>query len=103
MLKIVPMANVKAKPLINEVVKIYKITAAIKVVTCESRIEDQARSKPILIAEARLLPSFTSSLILEKIKIFPSTAMPSDKIKPAIPAKVRVTGSILKIVKTETV
>src|SRR3989344_91765 len=103
MLKIVPMANVKAKPLTSEVAKIYKITAAIKVVICESRIEDQARLKPASMAAGRFLPSLISSLILEKIKILPSTAMPSDRINPAIPAKVKVTGSNLKIVKTETV
>ena len=101
--KMVPMARVKAKPLINEAAKIYKITAAIRVVTWESRIEDQALEKPASIAAARFFPPFISSLILEKIRMFPSTAMPSDKIKPAIPAKVKVTGSNLKIVKTEAV
>ena len=40
---------------------------------------------------------FISSFILSKIKTFASTAIPTVKIIPAIPGKVRVASKIVKI------
>ncbi len=68
--------------------------------TLESRIEDQARSKPAKKASCLGLPQRNSSLILSKIKMLASTAMPMERINPAIPAKVKVTGINLKIART---
>ena len=69
--------------------------------TLPSRIEGQARLNPLLMLEILSRPAFLSSFTLSKIKTLASTAIPTDKIKPAIPAKVRVTGISLKIAKTK--
>ena len=83
--------------------KANKIAATIKVVRLPSLIEGQARLNPSSTAWGKFFPCFNSSLILEKIKMLASMAMPIDKIKPPIPAKVKVTGIILKTAKTKTI
>ena len=60
--------------------------------TFESRIEFQARLKPASIAAGRLLPARSSSLVRSKIRMLASTAMPTESTKPAMPARVSVTG-----------
>ena len=72
------------------------------VVIFESKILVNARSKPAFMAVKRVLPALSSSFVLSKIKIFASTAIPILRIKPAMPASVRVTGIMLKIAKTST-
>src|SRR3989344_1185319 len=95
-----PIAKVKAKPRIEPVPKLKRITVVISDETLESRIEDQALLKPAKRASCFGLPQRTSSLILSKIKMLASTAMPIERTKPAMPAKVKVTGIILKIANT---
>jgi hypothetical protein len=45
----------------------------------------------------------SSSFVLSKIKILASTAIPILRIKPAMPARVSVTGMVLKIAKVKRV
>ena len=95
-----PIINVRAKPLIMLVPKKYKITQVMIVVILESKIDVNALSKPALIAVNNVLPAFSSSFVLSKIRIFASTAIPILSIKPAMPASVSVTGTILNTAKT---
>ena len=62
-------------------------------------MEDQARLKPSSKAAPTDLPWFNSSFVLSKIKMLASTAIPTDKIKPVIPASVNVTGIVLNNAK----
>ena len=66
---------------------------AIRVVTLASKMVTKALEKPSCIAVCGSLPPASSSLILEKIKTFASTAMPMVKTMPAIPGKVSVKPS----------
>ena len=66
--------------------------AVMRLDTFESRIEFQARLKPASIAAGRLLPTRSSSLVRSKIRMLASTAMPTESTKPAMPARVSVTG-----------
>ena len=88
----IPSANVKAKPLINDVEKINKIAQTINEFKLLSLIDGQALLNPSLMAKDTDLSSFISSLILAKIKILASTSIPMDKINPPMPAKVKVMG-----------
>src|SRR3990167_2674485 len=87
-----PIASVIANPLTIEVPKAYSIVAVISEETFEAQIDDQARLNPKSRALTFDLPQRSSSFILSNIKILASTAIPIDKINPAIPAKVKVTG-----------
>ncbi len=69
----------------------------------ESLIGDQARLNPSSMAENRLKPFLSSSLILAKIKILASTAIPIERIKPAMPDKVMVVEVTLKAAKVRVV
>ena len=89
----IPTPRVTAKPWMLGVPKKYKIAVVIKLETLESRILSHARAKPSSTALWISLPARISSLVRSKIKMLASTAMPTDKIKPAIPAKVKVTGA----------
>ena len=64
--------------------------AAINVVTCPSRIADNAFLYPSLIAVITVFPAAISSLIRAKIITFASTAIPIPRIIPAIPGRVSV-------------
>ena len=94
-----PSANVKAKPLIKLVATKNKIAQTINELKFESRIDGHALLNPSSIDCDKLLPAFISSFILAKIKILASTAMPIERIKPPIPAKVKVTGMSLNTAK----
>ena len=65
--------------------------------TFESRIEFQARLKPASTAVASVLPVLSSSFVRSKIRMLASTAMPTESTKPAMPARVMVTGISRKI------
>jgi hypothetical protein len=100
-----PIARATAKPLTGPVPIKYKIEAVIKEEIFESLIEDQALLNPDSSACLGFLPHLFSSFILSKIKILASTAIPIDKINPAIPARVKVIGGskkkpVLKIAST---
>ena len=92
---ITPIARVNAKPLTMLVPQKYRITQVIIVVMFESKILVKALSNPELIAVKSVLPALNSSFVLSKIKILASTAIPILRIKPAIPARVSVTGIAL--------
>ena len=93
----IPIAKVMAKPRTIPEPNQYKIAQVIREEILESRIEGKALANPNLSEVAKSLPSLNSSFILSKIRILASTAMPIERINPAIPAKVKVTGIILKI------
>ena len=65
-----------------------------------SLIAVQARLKPASMAAPNVLPILSSSFIRSKIRTLASTAIPIDKTKPPIPARVRVTGISLNIAST---
>src|SRR3989344_3235376 len=92
MLTKMPRPRVRANPRTSDVPNQYKITEVIRLETLESRMEVQARRKPSAIAVSSDLPERSSSFILSKIKIFASTAIPIERINPAMPADERVTG-----------
>ena len=74
------------------------------VAALESLIDGQARRKPSSRAAILLKPFFSSSFVLSKIRILASTAMPIERIKPAIPARVMVKlGMTLKTAKVRRV
>ena len=96
-----PIASTRAKPMMivapNCWPKKYSTAHVIKVDVFESRIEGQARSSPARIAAAMVLPLRSSSFMRSKIRMLASTAMPTDRMNPAMPANVNVTGISLNI------
>src|SRR3989344_4223196 len=103
-LTITPIPRVRANPLTKLDVRYQRIMAVMMVVTFESLIEGQARRKPSSMAETLLNPFFNSSLVLSKIRILASTAIPIERTKPATPAKVIVKlGIILKTARVRRV
>src|SRR3990170_3434431 len=95
MLIIIPTAKVMAKPLTMLVVKVARIKQVIKVEALPSLMDDQARLNPSSMADKSGRPPANSSLRRSKIKTLASTAMPKERMKPAIPDNVRVTGTSL--------
>ena len=91
-----------AKPFTGPVPIIYKIKAVINVVIFASKIVMNALENPSLIAVCGSF-SFSSSLILENIKTFASTAMPTVKTIPAIPGNVNEAPSndIIPVIRTK--
>jgi len=87
----IPKPKVRANPFTKLVPNPNRIRATINVVTLLSLIDGQARENPSSITLSKLFCSFLSSLIREKIKTLASIAIPIDNIKPAIPARVKVT------------
>ena len=86
----IPRASVCAKPLtVPEPMK-PSTAAAISVVIFPSRIAESAFWKPIFIEDFTVLPVAISSRIRAKIITLASTAIPIDRIIPAIPGSVRV-------------
>ena len=78
-----------------------KSTSAMRIVeTLPSRIEGHARLKPVCIASCTVRPTCNSSLTRSKIRMFASTAMPSERMNPASPASVSVTGISLNTEST---
>ena len=92
-----PMIRTSAKPRITDEPKAYRIVAVIRLDTFESRMEFQARLKPASTAAGSDLPTRSSSFIRSKIRMLASTAMPIESTKPAIPARVSVTGMSRKM------
>src|SRR3989344_7008113 len=103
MLTTIPSPKVSAKPLIRLEPNQYKITEVIKLDTFESRMESHARIKPSSIAKPSVLPARNSSFMRSNIKMLASTAIPMERINPAVPAAERVTGRSLKIARVSTV
>ena len=71
-----------------------------KVEVFESRIAGHARRTAASTAAPIVRPALTSSLKRSKISTLASTAMPTDRMKPVIPASVSVTGTTLKTART---
>ena len=101
MLTKTPIPNVNANPLTNPVAKMNRMIHVIIVEIFPSRIAGQALLNPSSILPPKLLPDLNSSLKRSKIRTFASTAIPIDKINPAIPANVKITEINLKIAKTK--
>ena len=97
------MPRVSANPFIKLVPNQKRIADVIKLDMFESRIEGHALPKPSVKAFFKLLPIFFSSLKRSNIKMFASTAVPIYRIKPAMPAALKVTEISLKIVSIKTV
>lgn len=87
-----PKPKVMANPLTALVVNIMSMKQVINVLKLLSLIDGQARLKPSSMALESGFPLAISSFILAKIKIFASTAMPTETMAPAKPDKVNVTG-----------
>ena len=88
----IPRASVMAKPLIVPVPLRYRTAAAINVVILPSITAESALPKPILMASRTFLPAAISSLIRVKIMTLASTAIPTERMIPAIPGSVSVTS-----------
>ena len=102
MLRTMPRLKVTANPLIGPLPKKNKITAANNVVTFESKIVTKARLNPASIEARRVFPARNSSLNRSKINTLASTAIPMDKMIPAIPGSVSVAFSIFIDTKSNT-
>ena len=95
----IPTPNVRANPLIMLVPIQKRMPAVIKLEMLESLMESHARLKPSETADCKFFPFFNSSFILSNIKMLASTAMPTDRMNPAMPAAVKVTGMSLNKAK----
>ena len=93
----IPIPRVKEKPFIGPDPIKNKIIAANKVVIFASRIAVLDFVYPLSNAIKLFFSLLSSSLILSNIKTFASTAIPTVKIIPAIPGKVKVASNIVKI------
>ncbi len=91
------MISTRAKPRIVDDPNEYRMVAVMRLDTFESRIEFQARLKPASTAAGSDLPMRNSSFIRSKMRMLASTAMPIDSTNPAMPARVRVTGTSRKM------
>ena len=98
----IPRARVTAKPRIGpEVGKkdqfkgLKRIKAVMRVAMLASLMESQARPKPSSRATGQARPARISSFMRSKMRMLLSTAMPTERIKPAIPGRVRVMGMSL--------
>ena len=60
-------------------------------------IDENARTKPASTPARNVLPALSSSFRRSKIRMLASTAIPIDRMKPAMPGSVIVTGISLKI------
>ena len=92
----IPSASVWANPLTVPDPFSPRTSAAINVVTLPSTIADSAFLNPTSIAERTVFPDAISSLIRAKMITFASTAIPIDRIIPAIPGNVSVISNIFK-------
>ena len=85
----IPTPQGESEPLNHARAHPKKDAAVIKLEILESRMESHARLKPSEMADCKFFPFFNSSFILSNIKMLASTAMPTDKINPAMPAAVK--------------
>ena len=80
-----PRQSVTANPRTGPVPNWNRIRPEQNVVTFESRIAYQARSKPLSIAARGVLPRRSSSRMRSRISTLASTAIPMVRTMPAIP------------------
>ena len=88
--RIIPSARVAAKPLMVPLPRTPRTAAAIRVVTFPSTIAEVAFLNPISIADLTVFPFASSSRIRAKMITLASTAIPMDRMIPAIPGRVIV-------------
>ena len=100
---IIPIASVYAKPLTAPEPLSPRTKAAISVVMFPSKIAENALLKPIFIADCTVLPVPSSSLIRSNMITFASTAIPIDRMIPAIPGSVNVSPATLIMMSTSIV
>ena len=96
------MDNVTANPFTGPVPNWNKINEVIRVVTFASTIAEKAFWNPSSTAVRVALPKDNSSRIRSKIKTFASTAIPIERIRPAIPGNVNVALKAAKPPSTNT-
>ena len=77
-----------------------RITQVMKVDELESLMAGHARRTAASTAAGIVRPDLTSSLKRSKISTLASTAMPTDRMNPVMPARVSVTGTHLKTAST---
>ena len=85
-----PRARVTAKPFTVPVPIIPRTAAAISVVTFPSMMAESALWKPLPTECQIFFPSLISSRIRAKTMTFASTAIPIERMIPAIPGRVSV-------------
>jgi hypothetical protein len=85
-----PIARVTAKPRTGPVPNWKRTKAVSSVVSCASTIAESAWPKPSLTATRGLRPAASSSRMRSKISTLASTAMPMERISPAMPGSVSV-------------
>src|SRR5690606_30891799 len=90
MLAMTPMDRVTAKPRTGPVPRQARAAAAISVVTLASRMALRALRKPTSMAARTVDPACSSSRMRSKMTTLASTAMPTDRMMPAMPGRVRV-------------
>ncbi len=104
MLVTTPMARVMANPVTSGVPSLspnhHSMAQVISVDTLLSRMATQALLNPASMPTLRLRPARSSSFNLSNIRTLASTAMPMDRMNPARPDRVRVTGRSLKVDST---
>ena len=76
------------------------MTQVMNVDVLESRIAGHARRTAASTAAVMVRPALTSSLKRSKISTLASTAMPTERMKPVMPARVSVTGKTLNTAST---
>ncbi len=86
----IPIARVIPNPLTGPVPNQMRMEAVIKVVRFASIIVEKALAYPPASAFSELFPDLNSSLILSKIRMFASTAIPTVRTNAAIPGSVKV-------------
>ena len=86
---IIPIDRVTANPRTIDVPIMNSIDAVSRVDTFEAQIELHARLNPVSAAVCNIFPFFSSSFIRSNIRTFASTAIPIERIIPAIPARVK--------------
>ena len=98
-----PIASVMANPFTVPEPSTPSTAAAISVVIFPSKIADIAFLNPVSIALATERPAAISSLIRAKIITFASTAIPIERIIPAIPGSVSVISNASNIASIRAV
>ena len=99
----IPQNNTVANPLMGPVPNCHRTNDAIKVVTLASIMVVSARSKPPSTAALGVFPFRNSSRIRSKIMTFASMDIPTVRINPAIPGRVKVAWSDASTAKTITI
>ncbi len=98
MLNSTPIPSTRANPFTNEAPNWspthHRIAHVMRVEMLLSRMAGQARLNPLSMAAVRLRPERNSSFSRSNTRMLASTAIPTERTKPARPDSVIVTGSI---------